>query len=175
MNELDMFESMSAEWAWNEFGWGVSIRPGSTVYRHEIGDTVIWVGLLDELPTRFVCEVEVGCELEGQWDGNTAYDALLNGVLNSVVQRSVTEMWDEPAAEGLRYCCEDVVNAMSYYGYETIRYGWERLDELFPNKSEGLPETDDDYKLLDDMMGHAIEYMKEYGDKYDVEFVDVWS
>ena len=137
------FETMTAETAWDEWGWGVSLKPGSTVYRKAIGDTVIWVGLPHDLGReRWICEVEVGFELEGQWDGDTPYEAMLSGVCDSVAQRSVKEEWDEPKERGLKRCAEDVVNAMAYYGFGVINHGYGKLDELFPNTSEGQPTTE---------------------------------
>ena len=173
MSVMDKFEKMTSETAWGEWGWGVSLKPGSAVYRKAVGDTVIWVGLPHDLgPERWICEVEVGIELEGQWDGDTPYEAMLGGVCDSVASRSVREEWDEPAEQGLKRCVEDVVNAMAYYGFGVIVHGYERLDDLFPNTSEGRPTTGDELRLLDDLMGAAKEYLRFRRDCYGMREED---
>ena len=181
MSVMDKFEKMTSEMSMSKWGWGVSLRPGTDVYRLAASDsTIIWVGLPDDIgQDRWICEVEVADEqyvqLEGQWDGKDPYDAMLNGVLESVVKRAVREHWDKPEEQGLKYCCEDVVYAMGYYGFQVIRFGWERVGELFPHSPEGTPQTDEDSELLDDLIGHAIRFMALYGKRYGVDFEDVWN
>ena len=173
MNVLDNAEKMTSEQALSRWGWGIDLSPASTVYRYVVGNTIIWVGLSNGGP--WTCNVEYVAEIVGDWDGKSPYDAMLNGVLESVVKRAVKEYWDEPKHDGLKYCCEDVVNAMAYYGFQVIRYGWEKVGELFPHSPEGTPQTDEDYELLDDLMGHAIRFMALYGKRYGVDFEDVWN
>ena len=156
---LDMFETMTAEQAWSKYHWGVSIKEGSTVYRHKVGDTVVWVGELDdECP--FICEVEVGPELEGQWGGDTPYNALLFGLVDAVIRIAVDEMWVEPSKQGLKFCCEDVVLATATYAAQTLIYGHERLPELFPHSPEGVLTTFEEIELYHNLVGAAFSYIE---------------
>jgi hypothetical protein len=175
MSVLDNFETITSDESWSRYGWGVDLKDGSTVYRHEVGDTVVWVGELDEDARRFVCEVEVGIELEGQWDGDTPYEALLNGLIDSVIGIAVNEMWHEPMAQGLKYCCEDVVLAAATYGAQVVFYGYERLPQLFPHTTDGVLTTEDELGLYRDLIDAAIGYVRENADRLGIEFEDIWS
>jgi hypothetical protein len=150
------FEKMTVEFAQSFWAWGHDLVPGSTAYRRLVGDTEMWVGKTDEA---WVCEIHAESELVGEEVGDTPYDAMLNGVIDSVVDRAVREEWDEPRKQGLKASLGDVVEAMAYYGYEVIRYGWERLDELFPNTAEGCPRTREELRLLDDLRGRATTWV----------------
>lgn len=183
MSVLDNFETLTAERSWSYYGWGVDLKEGSTVYRREIGDTVIWVGELDEDARRFVCEVETfydstGVDMVGQWDGDTPYEALLNGLVDTVIVDADKEMWREPKERGLKYCCEDVVLAAATYGAQTLFYGYEQLTKLFPHTPDGVLTTDDELELYRDLIPAAIRYIKLDNERFhrlEVEFEDVWS
>lgn len=173
------FEPMTSETSWDKYGWGWALKESSTVYLRKVGDTRIWIGELDEDKRRFVCEVEHGCDLEGQWDGDNYYEALLNGLIDTVIRIAVKEMWDEPKQQGLKYCCEDVINAAATYGAQVLYYGFERLPELFPHSPEGVLTTPDELELYDALIGEAIEYVKfdceRMNGRLGIEFEDVWS
>lgn len=171
---LDMFETMTAERAWDEHHWGSLVKRDSVVYRSQVGETTIWVGELDEDGERYVCEVEAGPDLDGQWDGSTPYEALLNGLIDSVIGVAVEEMWDEPQRLGLKYCCEDVILATATYGAQTLVYGRERLPELFPHSPEGVLTSPDEIELYHDLVDAAVEYIRfdieRLGGRLGIEF-----
>lgn len=172
-NALDNFDTMTSNESWNKYGWGIDLKENSTVYCHEVGDTVVWVGELAD--GRFVCDVEVESVSKGQWEGDDPYEALLNGLINSVIGIAVDEMWHEPMTQGLKYCCEDVVLAAATYGAQVVFYGHERLPQLFPHTPDGVLTTDDELGLYRDLIDAAIGYVRDNADRLGIEFEDIWS
>lgn len=173
MSALDNFDTMTSGESWNKYGWGIDLKENSTVYCHEVGDTVVWVGELAD--GRFTCEVECSLVDVGVWEANDPYEALLNGLINSVIGIAVDEMWYEPMARGLKYCCEDVVLAAATYGAQLLFYGYDKLPELFPHTSDGVLTTDDELQLYRDLVDAAIGYVRENADRLGIEFEDIWS
>ena len=85
-----------------------------------------------------------------------------DALLERLLPEAVHEMWDEPARQGLKFCCEDVVNYLAYEGANIIL-----------GKDKG--SVVDDLELLDRLMGKAIELVRDKADEYGIEFVDVWN
>lgn len=86
-----------------------------------------------------------------------------DALLEHLLPEAVHEMWDEPARQGLKYCCEDVVNYLAYEGTNVIL-----------GRDKGSVVCDN-FELLDRLMGKAIELVRDKSDEYGIEFVDVWS
>lgn len=167
------FKAMYSSVAQREYGWGRGLKFLSMVFLRDVGDTRVWVGELAD--GRFVCDVEVESVSKGQWEAHDPYEALLWGLINSVIDIAVNEMWYEPMAQGLKYCCEDVVLAAATYGAQLLFYGYDKLPELFPHTSDGVLTTDDELQLYRDLVDVAIEYVKEDSNRLGIEFEDVWS
>ena len=174
---VDKFDKIPPERALVDYGWGIDLVPDSMVYRHEANGTTIWVGKTRDYDGHilWLCQVESNEVFVGQWDGDDPYEALLWGLINSVIDIAVNEMWYEPMARGLKYCCEDVVLAAATYGAQLLFYGYDKLPELFPHTPDGVLTTEDELDLYRDLVDVAIEYVKEESNSLGIEFEDVWS
>ena len=154
------FETMTAAHAYDTYGWGVTLRCSETVFRHEVCDTVIWVALNNETKQPYYCESE--CDgLVSSWDGHTPYDAMLNALVLAVMSRSIREEGDEPIADGLKCSRDDVIDAIAQYAYVLYTYGYDKLDEMFPNGPEGRPIKGAEVELYEDLRVAADDMLSE--------------
>jgi hypothetical protein len=101
-------------------------------------------------------------------DENAFYtkDAFMeDAVLEILLPEAVLEMWYKPMQDGLKFCCEDIVNYLAYEGTNAIL-----------GKKKGVVVYEgDEFEIFDAMMGLAIELVRERADEMGIEFVDVWS
>ena len=98
-------------------------------------------------------------------------------VIASVFDLAVADMWNEPKRMGLKYCCEDVVNAAATYAAQSVIYGIElvRSRSLWPHTENGYLATEEELELYRTMLDASIEYARERGAEYGIEFEDVWE
>ena len=154
------FETMTAAHAYETYGWGITLKCMTTVFHRKVDNTDIWVARNHETECPYYCEVE--CDgLVSSWDGWTPYDAMLNALVLPVMSRSIREEWDEPIADGLKCSREDVIDAMAQYAYVLYTYGYDKLDEMFPNGPEGRPIEGAEVELYEDLRVAADDMLSE--------------
>lgn len=167
--KMQNFECITAEQAMSDYGWGIDLMPGSTVYRREEGEVSTWVGHSREQDC-WVCEIELGGGCAAQAYADDPEGAFARAIVAYLAPIAAFEQWVKPMTLGLKVCCEDVVNWLTYEGYRAFVNGFRAIAYEIDT-----PIEMDDMSLLNRIGTYAIEYVRDHACELGIEFEDVWS
>ena len=153
---LDEYEELTAEEAWERFGWGSETKEGGTVLHYADESIELFA---NEMRTEYDVrdEPQYGCEvyecgdMTGQWFAPSWEGAIRGAVIDSVGHDVMRE----------ECCCEDAVNC-------TAREAYVKLFGECPIMSMDVREVD---KLL----GMAMEFVRANVRWVNYEWEEYWA
>lgn len=155
MFDMSGFERMTNEECMDRFGWGYEGRDGGDAYHGFAGDVEVFMnemaeGVGDDANV-FACELydaEGGMLAEGY--GETFADALHA----ALVMAAGADAMEEGNSE-------DAVNACAFGAFQLL-YG-------------RMPEHDADMDEMDELLAHAIAYVRAHAAAAGFEWEDAWA